>query len=448
VDQLDLSGFDVGTEETGRPAYPPDILVSVVFYAFSLGVFSSREIARRCVSDCAFMFAAAGLRPSYRSIARFRAQYEDELAALFAQIVAICRRVGLGATDIVAVDGTRQHANASIDAHIRQEQLDKELQRIRRDMEQLLEKAARVDEAEQKELDLSQEDQAVPEQLANKRARQAAIEKALQQLRESGDKEANSTDPDSRLQKFKEGSRPGYNAQVAVSGDDGLILACDVVQEAGDTGQLLPMLDQVQANTEESPGVAVADAGYEKGDVFERLVEREQDAIVATACMKSAYKRRRKTGRFQWVDFDYDPNKDEYICPAGHRLLRVGSGRSNGRPSRIYEGTACADCRLRSACVARGLRRLKVAPTNPYVLAMAERRRHDRQRDQLGARRKALVEGHFGHMKHNLRWRHFTRRGLAACRSEFRLLCAAFNLSKLAGWLDSVRLSLWQVLPA
>jgi transposase len=435
VDQLDLSGFKVGEEEVGRPAYPPHILVSLLFYSFSLGVFSAREMERRCKTDCAFKFATAGLVPSHRSISRFRAKYQDELADLFSQVVSICRRIGLGATRVVAIDGTRQHANASIDAHVRQEQLEKELEKIRKDMKKMLAKAAQVDESEDKEAQGDPGEGGVPDALTDREARKRAIEQALDELKAAREKEANTTDPEARLQRFKEGSRPGYNAQVAVSGEDGLILASEVVQDAGDTEQLIPMLDQVEANTGERPGVIVADAGYESGENFEQLVERDQDGIVASGSALAAHKLRERSGRFQWIDFEYAPDRDEYICPAGRRLIKVGERSQNGKAAVIYKGEACANCLQKPQCTRAEVRILSVLKTAPYLLAMSERRRHDRHHGRLGGKRKAFIEGHFGHIKHNLRWRQFMRRGVAACRSEFRLLCAALNLSKLARWL-------------
>jgi transposase len=436
VDQLDLSQFKVGEEKVGRPAYPPHILVSLLFYAFSLGVFSSREMDRRSKTDCAFMFATSGLHPCYRSIARFRADNEEALADLFTQVVSICKQIGLGSTKVVAIDGTRQHANASIDAHIRQEQLEKELEKIRADMKKLLGKASQIDESEDKEDEGDSDEKALPEALTDKEARKAAIKKALAALKGAGEKEANETDPEARLQKFKEGSRPGYNVQIAVSAEDGMILASEVVQDAGDTEQLIPMLDQVEANTGERPGVIVADAGYESGENFEQLVDRDQDGIVASASALAAHKLRERSGRYQWIDFEYAPDRDEYICPAGHRLVKVGEKIQHGKPAVIYKGEACANCLQKPQCTRAEVRTLSVLKTAPYLLAMSERRRHDRQHDRLGGKRKAFIEGHFGHIKHNLRWKQFMRRGVVACRSEFRLLCAALNLSKLARWLE------------
>jgi transposase len=489
VDRLDLSGFEVGVSDEGRPAFPPEVMVSLLFYAFSIGVFSAREMERRCQSDCAFMFATAGLRPSHRSISRFRAANQDELSRLFAQIVSVCRHAGLGDTSRVAIDGTRQHANASIDAHVRKEQLEKELERIRRDMKKMLDHAAEADAAEERNPDPTKSDDVVPEGLQSKEKRRQAIEAALKdieeadattnevgsqeggddnerrqkslekkkrreetieeklkELAESGDNEANDTDPEARLQRFKEGSRPGYNAQIAASGEDQLILAADVVQDPGDKDQLIPMCDQVEKNTGEKPGVATADSGYESGENYAALAARGQDAVIASAVTKASHKIRERKGLFQWVDFRYDAERDEYVCPAGQRLVRIGTLANHGKPMGTYEGIACQGCQLKMCCTKSEKRTLKVLETTWLLLLMGKRRQLDRETDNLGAKRKTDVEPRFGHMKHNLRWRQFMRRGLAACRSEFRILCAAVNLSKLARWLDSRSLSVANIM--
>jgi len=433
-ERLDLSGFDVGGGATGRPAYPAEVMVPLILYAFSLGVLSSREIARRCETDCAFMFVVSGLRPGYRTIARFRAENEGPLSDLFSQVVVVCRRAGLGSTAIVAYDGTRQKANASLDAHESLSHLEKELERLRKEFGKFLEQAAEFDAKEDDDQQGEDEREGVAK-LDDATARIAAIESAIAEMDAAGVKEANSTDPDARLQRLKEGNRPGYNAQVGVEAEDHLIVAADVTQAPADTEELVPMVEQTRENTGEAVGVAVADSGYESGESFKKLVEQGQDAVVSAAIAKSAHRTRKKTGRFQWVDFDYDPLTDRYLCPAGEALELAATtvDSRNGKERRRYAGVACEGCALASKCVppSKQKRTLDVLATTPYLLAMSERRRHDRQRNGLLGCRKGIVEGVFGHLKHNLRWRQFTRRGLTGCRSEFRLLCAASNLSKL-----------------
>ena len=488
IHRLDLSAFRRGEAEEGRPAYPPEIFISVIFYAFSIGVFSSREMDRRCKSDCAFMFAAAGERLSHRSLSRFRAAHKEELSDLFAKVVDVCRRAGLGDTARVVIDGTRQHANASMDAHVRKEQLEKELERTRLEMKKLLDRAAEIDAAEDRqpeeddedggegkdrekaieaavkelELELKASTPGTVEQtkpvepdpaseegrlLEKKRNHEKELEKKLEQLEESGQVEANETDPDARLQRFKQGPRPGYNAQIAVSGEDKLILAAEVTQDPGDTYQLLGMCDQVEQNTGKKPGVVVADSGYESGENFAELANRGQDAVIASACAKAAHKLREKTGRFQWIDFDYDATRDEYVCPEGRRLVRA-PGKAKARTSQVLyvAAVSCEDCWLKSRCTKEKRRRMLLNVTTPFMLAMSKRREKDRLTDRFGARRKGDVEALFGHMKRNLRWRQWVGRGLAACRSEFRVLAAAINLSKLARVLTSKGLTVAQVL--
>jgi transposase len=498
VEQLDLSGFHVGEAGEGRPAYPAEILVSLLFYAFSIGVFSAREMERRCQTDCAFMFATAGERPSHRSISRFRAIHQEELSGLFVQIVRVCRRAGLGNTARVAIDGTRQHANASIDAHVRKEQLEKELGKIQQDMKKLLDRAAEVDAEEERDPERASNDDVVPEELekkerraraieaavkeleeanvaapeagprateeeakkeppgaseewrqnslAEKRKRKEEIDQSLRQLEQSGQQEANDSDPDARLQRFKEGSRPGFNAQIAVSGEDKLILAAEVTPDAGDKNQLIAMLDQIESNTGEKPGVITTDSGYESGENYAQLAARDQDAVIASACTIGAHKVRERTGLFQWVDFRYDAERDEYLCPAGRRLVRVGSQPTADKPKATYEAAdPCTGCPLKARCTKWEKRILSVLETTRFVLAMSQRRDRDRRTDRFGALRKVDVEPRFGHMKHNLRWKQFMRRGLVACRSEFRILCGAINLSALARWLGSRGLAVSQI---
>jgi transposase len=436
VERLDLSAFDEGDAGTGRPRLPPEALISVLLYAFSIGVFSSREIARRVETDCAFMYATAGLRPSYRTLSRFRREHETTLSGVFAQVVVVCQRAGLGGPEVVVIDGTKQRANASLDAHERRSHLEKQLSAARSQVAKLLEEAARVDDAE----DATEPD---TPKLGPAQERVAAIEVALEEMKAAGLSERNTTDPDARIQSLKEGRRPGYNAQIAVSGADGLILAGDVTSHGDDTSQLLPLREQVLDNTGESPGTLVADAGYESGPNVRALVEADQDAVIACAAAKSAHVRKRKTGRFQWPDLEYDARSDAYVCPAGRRLERISTKYlADGRAAGRYRGIDCDSCPLRSQCV-KGTkpREFQLLETTPYLLAMSERRAVDRATKNLMARRSTWIEGHFGHFKHNLGWRHFWHRGLAAAKAEFLLLCTAYNIGKLArmrpGWVSA-----------
>ena len=115
VDQvLDLAPiYDDYREVRGYPPYDPRLMVRLLVYGYSVGVRSSRAMARRCVDDVAFRFLSADQAPDFRSIARFRRRHLDALAGLFTQSLHLAQRLGMVTMGRVALDGTKLRANAS-----------------------------------------------------------------------------------------------------------------------------------------------------------------------------------------------------------------------------------------------------------------------------------------------------------------------------------------------
>src|SRR5215207_8550732 len=115
VAALDLSVFFAGYRENGqgRAAHDPAMMVALLLYSYALGERSSRRIERRCVEDVATRVICANQRPDHTTIARFRRRHEIPLAELFGEVLALCADAGLVRVGVIAVDGTKVHANAS-----------------------------------------------------------------------------------------------------------------------------------------------------------------------------------------------------------------------------------------------------------------------------------------------------------------------------------------------
>ena len=96
----------------------------------------------------------------------------------------------------------------------------------------------------------------------------------------------NFTDPESRIMKTKDGFIQGYNAQAAVDAEHQIIVSCDLTNQGTDSGQLLPLIDQIKANTEVLPKQVSADAGYASDANLKGLEEREIDGFVAAGRQK------------------------------------------------------------------------------------------------------------------------------------------------------------------
>jgi transposase len=112
---LDTSAFHARrrTGGAGTAGYDPDMMVTLLVWAYANGITSSRRIERLCQQDVAFRVVCAGHEPDHVTVARFRAQFADTAAGLFAQVLMLCARLGMGQVGTVAVDGTKIGASAS-----------------------------------------------------------------------------------------------------------------------------------------------------------------------------------------------------------------------------------------------------------------------------------------------------------------------------------------------
>src|SRR6266699_843955 len=138
------------------------------------GERSSRGIERKCVEDVAYRVIAAQQKPDHATIARFRARHEDALSELFSSVLGLCKQAGLAKVGVIAIDGTKVHANASHHCNLDYEQLAKEI----------LKEASEIDAAEDELYGEARGDE-LPEHLRTSEGRRAALKQAKQKLEAS-----------------------------------------------------------------------------------------------------------------------------------------------------------------------------------------------------------------------------------------------------------------------
>ncbi|MCS7488762.1 hypothetical protein UA24_20505, partial [Marinomonas sp. BSi20414] len=112
---LDLDDFHkrYKNKKVGRKAYPPAILLRVIFYAYYRGITSSRAIERSCKTDLKFMALAAGKTPHFTTIADFVSGYSEEMKSVFHKVLMICCKSGLVGREHFAIDGCKLPSDAS-----------------------------------------------------------------------------------------------------------------------------------------------------------------------------------------------------------------------------------------------------------------------------------------------------------------------------------------------
>lgn len=409
VVSLVREGLDLGEitgsygSSLGQPPFDPRLMVALLLYAYTQGLYSSRRIAKACIERVDFMMIVALDAPDFRTISDFRKRHLKALAGLFLQVLQLAAKAGLVKLGHVALDGTKLKANASKHKAMSYERMKKRETALQAEVDCWLAAAEAADASEDRAFGGSKRGDEMPDWVADKQkrlekirqakaaleaeARAAAEAKARAQAEAEEKREGegrkrpgrkpappsdepaakaqrNFTDPDSRVLLSKDGYIQGYNAQAAVDGAHQIIVAQSLTPSMSDHAQLVPLLDAVKTNLGKMPKQASADSGYLSEANLAALDERGVNAYIATGRAKHPTDVKRKAG---------GP-----LTQAMRRKLKLAGWRSR------------------------------------YRL------------------RKQIVEPVFGQIKQARGFRQFLLRGIDAVRAEWAMICTAHNLLKLA----------------
>ena len=95
TEELDLSAIMASYKgEKGQPPYHPAMMVALLLYAYAVGIYSSRRIAKACSERVDFMAIVALDGPDFRTISEFRRRHLAALSTLFVQVLKLCERAG------------------------------------------------------------------------------------------------------------------------------------------------------------------------------------------------------------------------------------------------------------------------------------------------------------------------------------------------------------------
>lgn len=279
VEQMDLSRFG-NHRGTGSEQYPPAMMLALLIYCYGQGIFSSRKIEAQTYRDVAVRYITADTHPDHDTIAAFRRNNAQLVEQAFVELLHLAKAMGVPKLGTVVLDGTKLRANASARHNKSEAQLSEELAALAREVQQRLALAEQADTEEGPVDEL-------PQELADPKTRRAKLEAArealkrrvAEQTRPSKGKEVgNTTDPDSRVQFTSQGYIQGYNAQLAVSAESGLIVAAHVCKENTDRHQLAPTVEAIPSAAG-TPHSVVADTGYDDHEQV-RTVEKKHHAVV------------------------------------------------------------------------------------------------------------------------------------------------------------------------
>jgi transposase len=470
VKEMDLGAFYGAYRQDGwgRAAFEPEMMVALLLYAYARGERSSRGIERCCVEDVAYRVIAAQQTPDHATIARFRVRHEAALAHLFSEVLGLCRESGLVKVGLIAIDGTKVHANASHHSNLDYEQLAREI----------LKEAADVDAAEDELYGEARGDE-LPEHLQTREGRAAALREAKEKLAREREGRENT----------KAEAAEAHSHEVELALDPEVIIARTQGREG--------WLREARHQLDEHRRLAAQPIPRSRAERLLQAEQRLQENLRVEREANDAYEHHRATavtkdGR----RFGARPNP--YVAPEvppGKINVTDLDSRNVKTPRSYTQGynvqavvnehqiVVAAEVTLSSPdfgqlepmikATQRELDQIGVSDT-PGVAVADSGYWHEQQIEQvvnmgtqvlippdagkrdiprrgwdggryafmrtvlagefgggLYRRRKAMVEPVFAQTKHNRRINQFQRRGRSAARSEWRLITATHNLMKL-----------------
>jgi len=439
VGRLKLEGFYAPIEAVeggaGRTPWDPRLLISLWIYAYSRGISSAREIARRCTYEPAFQWLCGLGEINHHTLSDFRVDHDKSLRELFVQVLGVLSSEGLVSLERVMHDGTRIKACAGADSFRREERLREHLEAARKQVEAMGD---------------PQEEEPKRKRAAQERAlrdRQQRLEQALEEVQKvrqakRQDKEqarASQSDPQARIMKQSDGGyAPSYNVQLSTEASHRIIVGAQVSQSPNDFVHLIGAVAQVEANLGQKPTQVVVDAGFTSRENILTMADQGVDLIgpLAEANLSWAGQQRQRgvSEKFDLDKFSYDAKQDLYRCPAGESLRH--KGREFGPGVVIHKYTAkietCAVCQFRSQCCPGNHyhgRSVTRAERSPILQQFAQKMETEAAKT-IYRQRGAVAEFPNAWIKDKLGLRQFRLRGLIKVRLEMLWAALTYNIQQ------------------
>jgi transposase len=399
VDGLDLGAFQARYDKDGPRNQPfhPAMMVKVLVYGYATGVFSSRKIARKLHEDVAFRVLAARNFPAHRTIREFRALHLKELSDLFVQVVRLAREMGLVKLGTIAVDGTKVKANASRHKAMSYGHMRKAEAELKAQIEALLNQARAADEAEKNEPELD-----MPAEIARRQDRLHAIAAArarLEQRQREADLARGRSDDDDQRPRGQDGKPKGgrYKKPFGVPEDKA----------------------QDNFTDPDSRIMKRAGGGFDPAYNGQTAVDDTAHIIVAAELLNCAADVGELPKMLEAVHHNFGAYPVQTLADAGYRSEAVFE--------ELAERTD-----LIVALGREGKQQVAInAASLPRTAAMAAKMNTEPARTAY-RRRKWLAEPPNGWIKNVLGFRQFSMRGLRKAQAEWKLVCMALNLRRMA----------------
>jgi len=463
-DRMDMERFEdrYRNDETGRMAYDPKILLKVVLLGYARGLVSSRKMEQACRENVTFMALACGQRPDHSTIAAFVSSMRGEIVPLFRDVLLVCEESGLLGGTFFALDGCKLPSNASKEWSGKISDLVRKKEKMEKKVEELLTQQVDADKKEDKDEKDIFGGLNRPGQIERLRRKAERIREFLggngEKIGRTGKEiKSNVTDNESANMLTSHGVVQGYNGQAVVDGKFQVIVHGEAFGEGQDHYHVGPMVEGAKENLKAlghsedclEGQVLVADSNYSSPENLAVCEEEKLDAYIPDKDFRTRDPRFATQERWKFPrgkrlgmeDFQYREERDEYVCPNGKILHRIGNkSMAYGKIRRRYvaDREECCQCAIRGRCMAKKVRRRNLlVPLGgvPRNLLREMARKVDTERGRgIYHQRIGIAEPVFANIRAVKRLDRFTLRGKMKVNIQWMLYCMVHNIGKIMSY--------------
>ena len=419
VDSLALEsyGFEVDHGENGRPAYHPRDLLKLFIYGYMNKIRSSRRLEQESKRNIEVMWLLGNLQPDHNTISNFRRDNPKAIKKVFMETVKIANYFNLIGATLIAGDSSKFRAQNSKKNNFNEKKISRHLEYIENKLQEYNQALAQSDG--------DKED--VEEQIEQQKKRADGYREIATQLKESGEAQVSTSDPDSRQMIIRNNiTEVAYNIQTSVDAKNKLLIDYKVTN-SNDSKAMGNMLQRAKSILRTNQFTALYDKGYHTGSEFKIAHDLNINTLVAIP-MQTVHA---PDPAYDAENFTYVPEGDYYICPQNQHLTTTGKWhQASAYRFKRYATRACKLCSAKDLCSkARYGKGIHRSEFHEYIQINKEQVELNKA---LYKQRQAIVEHPYGTIKRQWGFSYImTKMSQKRASADVGLMMTAYNLRRI-----------------
>jgi transposase len=424
VDSLKLEdyGFKVDFMENGRPAYHPSDLLKLYIYGYMNKVRTSRDLEKECKRNIEVMWLLNSLQPDHHTISNFRRDNFKAINKVFRETVRIAKHFNLIGGKLLAGDSSKFRAQNSKKNNFNQGKTDRHLGYIENKLAEYNQAPAENDGDNKTNAE---------QEIEKHNRRKDEYKKLEQQLKETGEAQVSTSDPDSRQMIICNNiTEVAYNAQVTVDSKHCIPIDYKVTNH-NDKKAMGNMLRRAKSILRTNDFTALYDKGYHTGSEFDIADVPGVEVMVAIPAIPHSSKA--PDPAYNVENFIYNEKENTYTCPEGHTLTTNGTWHKSksGSIFQQFKTRVCKGCPVRKRCT-KSEKNGKIVQRRQYADNIEANRKRIEENPETYKKRRAIVEHPFGTIKRQWGFSYvLTKKYLNRASADIGFMMLAYNLRRI-----------------